>query len=92
MDDTCRGLQRIGSKNLIVRRGTAEVSLALKEPSAYDVWALETNGARTEKLPMRIVDGRLVFTADVKNPAGKARFLYEVVRRTCPYCSGNKLH
>ena len=84
MDDTCRVLQRMGSKNLIVRRGTAEVSLALKEPSAYDVWALETNGARSEKLPIRIVDDRLVFTADVKNPAGKARFLYEVVRRTCP--------
>ena len=81
MDETCRVLQSWGSKNLIVRRGTAEVSLALAEPAAYEVWVLATNGARQEKLASRVVDGKLAFTADVRAADGKARYLYEIARR-----------
>ena len=81
MDSSCKVLQAWGSKNLIVRRGTAEVALALAEPDAYDVWALETNGARKEKLEVRVADGKLVFVADVRGADGKARYLYEIVRR-----------
>lgn len=77
----CQVLLGWGSKNLIVRRGTAETALALDDPAAYDVWALGTDGAREVKLPAKAVDGRLVFTADVKGADGRARFLYEIVRR-----------
>ena len=82
MDDTCRVLQSWGAaKDLIVRRGTADVSLALAEPAAYDVWALATDGVRTERLPTQVADGALRFAADVRAADGKARFLYEIVRR-----------
>ena len=82
MDDTCRVLQSWGSaKDLIVRRGTADVSLALADPAAYDVWALATNGERTERLPTHVENGALCFAADVRASDGKARFLYEIVRR-----------
>ena len=80
-DETCKVLLGWGSKSLIVRRGTAEVSLALDEPAAYDVWALETNGARKEKVAVRVKDGRLDFVADVRGEDGRARYLYEIVRR-----------
>jgi len=80
MDNTCTVLTDWGSRNLIVRRGTAEVSLALENPSSYEVWVLETNGARKEKLAARVADGRLAFAADVRGADGKARYLYEIVR------------
>ena len=77
----CTVLQSMGSKNLIVRRGAAEISLALADPPAYEVWALATDGARLEKLPVSVAEGRLCFRADVRGPDGKARFLYEIVRK-----------
>ena len=53
------------------------MALALANPAPFTVWALETTGRRLEKMPASVEDGRLVFTADVKGPAG-ARMLYEV--------------
>ncbi len=80
MNADCTVLQSMGSKKLIVRRGSAEVSLALSDPAAYEVWALATDGARLGKLTVCASEGRLRFTAAVRGPDGKARFLYEIVR------------
>ena len=63
----------------MVRDGSAEVSLALANPGAYEVWGLATTGKRLEKVPATVRDGKLAFTATVK-AAGGARMLYEVVR------------
>ena len=72
-----RTLLKWGSYPPVVRNGRARVSLALARPADLSVWALETTGRRLEKMPASVEDGRLVFTADVKGPAG-ARMLYEV--------------
>ncbi len=73
-----RTLLKWGAYPPIVHNGTARTALALANPGAYTVWALETTGRRLEKIPSAVQDGRLVFTADVKGPHG-ARMLYEVV-------------
>jgi hypothetical protein len=69
-----------GKLPYLVRVGKADVKLALKEPGAYTVYALATNGRRVEKVDATIVDGRLAFTASVADPSG-ARMLYEIVRK-----------
>ena len=71
-------LLRWGSYPPMVRNGRARVTLALANPGAFTVWALETTGKRLEKMPCAVENGNLVFTADVKGPNG-ARMLYEVV-------------
>ena len=68
-----------GKLPYLVRVGQAEVTLALKEPGAYTVYALATSGRRLEKVDAKVVDGKLAFTASVANPSG-ARMLYEIVR------------
>ena len=72
-----RTLLKWGAYPPVVRRGRARVALAVENPAALSVWALETTGRRLEKMPSSVEGGRLVFTADVKGPAG-ARMLYEV--------------
>lgn len=79
-DDSCKILCGWGRREMIVRRGTAEVSLALDDPNGFEVWRLETDGARAEKVASAAGNGRLTFTADVKGADGKAHFLYEIVR------------
>jgi len=71
-------LVRSGSGGSLVRRGSADIALALAAPQNYSVWALETSGKRLARVPTRIENGRLLFTANVKGPEG-ARMLYEVV-------------
>ena len=73
-----RTLLKWGAYPPIVHNGTARTTLALANPGAYTVWALETTGRRLEKIPSAVQEGKLVFTADVKGPHG-ARMLYEVV-------------
>ena len=66
-------------KGPVVRVARARIALALDRAADYEVWALETNGRRAEKVPVQVRNGRLHFTADVKGVGG-ARMLYEVVR------------
>ena len=72
-------LLRWGSYPPVVHNGSAEVSLALADPGAYEVWGLATTGKRLEKLPATVRDGKLAFTATVKAASG-ARMLYEIVK------------
>ena len=74
-------LQKWGSERMVVRRGEADVTLALQDAGNYDVWMLETDGRRTTKVPVNIVDGKLSFTASVKGPDDKAHFLFEIIRK-----------
>ena len=68
-----------GKLPYLVRVGQADISLALKTPEAYTVYALATNGRRVEKVATKTAEGKLCFTASVANPNG-ARMLYEIVR------------
>jgi len=68
-----------GKLPYLVRVGQADISLALKNPEAYTVYALATNGRRVEKVATKTAEGKLCFTASVANPNG-ARMLYEIVR------------
>ena len=74
-------LQKWGTERIVVHSGEADVTLVLRNADDYDVWMLETDGRRTTKVPVNIVDGKLSFTASVKGPDGKAHFLFEIVRK-----------
>lgn len=78
----CRVLMKWGARQCLVRRGAAEIALALQNPAAYDVWSLATDGTRLEKQPTRIENDKLRFTADVRGADGKAHFLYEIVQKS----------
>ena len=72
-------LLKWGSTPLIVRVGSADISITLDEPVLYSMFALDTTGARIASVPCRAEGGKLSFTASVRGPEG-ARMLYEVVR------------
>ncbi len=63
----------------LVRVGQAEIALKVQHPEACTVYALATSGRRLDRVPARVVDGALCFTADVAHPEG-ARLLYEIVK------------
>jgi hypothetical protein len=64
----------------LVRDGSAQVRIATADADKLTVWALAVNGRRIEKVPSKIEDGRLVFTASVKGSEG-AQMLYEVAEK-----------
>ncbi|RPI27686.1 MAG: hypothetical protein EHM61_07635 [Acidobacteria bacterium] len=75
-------LQDWGGLPYLVRAGKAEVSLRLKSPGKYRVWALSVTGKRVAEVPARVEGDALNFTLDVAgDPAGGARMMYEVVRK-----------
>lgn len=78
--DSARVLYRRGRLPHLVRRGVAEISLALGDPSAYEVWAVRLDGSRVSRVPSEVREGRLAFTADVARDRTDATMLYEVVR------------
>ena len=64
---------------VIVRNGQARICLAIADADRFEVYALETDGRRAERVPCGVRNGRLNFTANVKGVGG-ARMLYEVVK------------
>lgn len=81
LDEKGLVLQKWGTERIVVRRGVADVTLALQNADDYDVWVLETDGRRSARIPSTVADGKLSFTASVKGPDGKAHFLFEIVKR-----------
>ena len=69
-----------GKGRTLVQDGYADVDLALESPSACSVWALSTSGKRLDRVPTKVVGGKLRFRANVKGPDGKARLAYEIVK------------
>lgn len=67
------------SASPLMRAGTAEIGLALRQPESYDVWALDTAGNRERMVPCRREDGRLRFEARIER--GSANMYYEVVKK-----------
>ena len=70
------------ANQMLMRPGRAEVSLSLENPAAYAVWSLAIDGERRTKLPTRVENGRLAFTADVASDPRSATCVYEIVRET----------
>ena len=70
-------LLKWGAYPPVVRNGSADVELALADPSAYAVWGLDTTGKRIGRVPSSVKNGKLAFKAAVDGPNG-ARMLYEI--------------
>jgi hypothetical protein len=68
-----------GTPPCLVRAGAADITLALNAAGRCTVYALATNGRRLGKIPARVENGSLRFTASVAGEGG-ARMLYEIVR------------
>ena len=78
-DEEKRVLLKWGAYPPVVRDGRARVELSVASPAAFTVWALETTGRRLAKVPSRVIDGKLVFTANIRGPQD-ACLLYELAR------------
>jgi hypothetical protein len=65
----------------LVRKGTAEIRLAVSPAKDYKVYALSTGGRRVAEVPCRVVKGRLAFTAAVDSQSGSATLLYEIAKK-----------
>jgi len=78
-DQARKTLLAWGKTPHLVRVGQAEIALKVQHPEACTVYALATSGRRLDRVPARVVDGALCFTADVAHPEG-ARLLYEIVK------------
>ncbi len=68
-----------GKAPYLVRTGQAGVTLSLKNPEAYAVYALATSGRRLERMATKVEEGTLRFTASVAGADG-VRMLYEIVK------------
>ena len=64
----------------LVRKGQAAISLSLKNPQSYVVYALSTSGKRMGKVSSSVVAGKLCFTASADCMPGTATLLYEITR------------
>lgn len=71
-------LSNYGCMPLKAREGDARVRLDIANPEKFNVWALDLSGRRMERVPSRVVEGRLTFLASVAGPP--ARFVYEIER------------
>lgn len=80
-DSSRKILVKWGKGRLFALDGVAEVSLALAQPEKYEVYGLETSGKRRGKVAAEVRDGKLTFACRVKAEDGKARMLYEVVKK-----------
>lgn len=83
-DSLCDLMQRRGTGPVLVRNGTAKISLEVKKPASYTVRAIGSDGVPLETLATDDAEGKLVFTAAVKGKAGRsrtaaARYLYEII-------------
>ena len=79
-DEDMRIVTDLGSLPYLMRRGTAEVSVArAADAPPCRVYALDATGARRGEVPSRFEGGRLAFTADVGRDPNQATYLYEVV-------------
>ena len=78
-DKTMRRLESIGNLPMLVRNDRAEIALALEQPESFAVAALHYDGTIREELPVRIENGKLIFTAD--SGAGAGSFVYWVRKK-----------
>ena len=78
-DEEKRVLLKWGTYPPVVRDGRARVELAVESPVDFTVWALETTGRRLARVPSRVVNGKLEFTANIRGPKD-ACLLYELAR------------
>ncbi len=78
-----RFLLKYGEQPYLMRRGRAEVALAVRE-GVWRVYGLETCGKRRAAVPCTYANGLLTFTADISCDPSNATFLYEVVREAPP--------
>ena len=70
----------IKTRQSLVRRARAAITLQLDARAEYEVYGLDLRGVRTGRVASEVQNGALAFTADVKGPE-EARLLYEIVRK-----------
>lgn len=63
----------------LARIGSADISLALADPSRRVVYEIDTSGQRKREIPSAMANGRLCFAVSTAGPDG-GRFCYEIVR------------
>jgi hypothetical protein len=64
----------------LVRIGSADVALALSDPSGLAVYEIDTAGRRRREIPSAVENGRLSFAVSTSGPDG-GRLHYEIAVR-----------
>lgn len=78
LDDTRTVLLKWG-KGCLVEKGMAEISLRVKNPAAFRVWALDTDGSRRFPVACRVDRGAICFAVSTHGADGKGVMFYEIV-------------
>lgn len=73
-------LKRGNNGKTVIRRMKVPVVLKLDEASAYEVYAVDTSGARLGKVPATVKDGRLAFTANTAFAPETGVVAWEIVK------------
>ena len=80
-DATMGKLVHIGKAPTLMQALNVRLSIRLAGPDTWELWALAQNGKRVERLPLKVVDGKvtvLLNTANLKN--GPTPY-FEIVRK-----------
>ena len=63
----------------VIRRMKVPVMLRLDNPSAYEVYAVDTSGARLGKVKTEVKSNRLMFVANTEFSSGTGAVVWEIV-------------
>jgi hypothetical protein len=78
LDETRAVLLKWG-KGCLLEKGEAEISLRVKNPAAFRVWALYTDGSRRFPVACRADRGAICFAVSTHGADGKGVMFYEIV-------------
>ena len=73
-------LKRGSNGKTVVRRMKVPVMLRLENPSAYEVYAVDTSGARLGKVKTEVKGNRLMFMANTEFAPGTGVVAWEIVK------------
>ena len=79
-DDTMKVLAAWGGLPHLMRNAKAKVALQLSA-GEFEVFVLDGDGSRRNKVPCDFKNGRLAFVADIAADRAAATYMYEIVRR-----------
>ena len=70
----------MGRGPIVVQKGAVEAEVRLSPNSKYEIYAVNLNGERREKIPFNFVDGVLKFKIDNSKLKNGATPFFEIVR------------
>jgi len=64
----------------LIEKGEAKITISATKPKKCEVYALDTSGRRTERIPYELTKDGISFTVSTHSGDGQGRIYYEIVR------------